>query len=117
MPKLPTIQRHLRGLRDALAESLPVSRPVRLVMRSRIADEFGECALDGRTFTITINLRVRDDWSPRGRFVTANEASDTLVHEWAHALVSDRNPDAIEGHDAAWGRAYARAYRAAKDCA
>lgn len=114
MPKLPTIQRHLRGLRDALAESLPVTRPVRLVMRSRIADEFGECALDGNVFTITVNLRVREAWSPNGRAVTVNEASDTLVHEWAHALVWDRQPEASEGHDGEWGRAYAKAYRVAR---
>lgn len=114
MRKLPTIQRHLRGLRNALSEALPVSRPVRLVMRSRVADEFGQCALNNETFTITINLRVREAWSPNGRAVTVNEASDTLVHEWAHAMVWDKQPCESEGHDGDWGRAYAKAYRVAR---
>lgn len=41
--------------------------------------------------------------------LTRHEAIDTLLHEWAHALSHGAGG---ESHGAAWGRAYARCYRA-----
>jgi hypothetical protein len=37
---------------------------------------------------------------------------DTLIHEWAHAMVWDATEDPVyEGHGPLWGVAFARAYR------
>lgn len=51
-------------------------------------------------------IQIESEQSARGQV-------DALIHEWAHAMVwdaSQRTED--QGHDALWGVAYARAYRA-----
>lgn len=40
---------------------------------------------------------------------------DTLIHEWAHAMVWWASREDPPPHDALWGVAYARAYRAAME--
>lgn len=72
------------------------------VRRVQLQGEWGHCWLRKRkhrkVFLIAIDSRMPDQL-----------ALETLVHEWAHAL-SWYEPGT--DHSVAWGRAYARCYRA-----
>jgi hypothetical protein len=113
--EVPSIPRHLRELQKRLMAKAPPSRPVRVVIRSKESEDFGFCSLGPKGYSIYVHLRVRDAWHPRGRAVTVAEAADTLVHEWAHALAWPSQHDDSNGHDGAWGRAYAKAYRVSRE--
>ena len=85
----------------ALRAECPVDRPVRVRLEHTLAEKFGSCNLtqDEKGFTITVFTRGS----------SASELRDTIVHEWAHAMVWG----AETKHGPEWGVAFARAYRAA----
>jgi len=82
---------------DTLEEAIPLGAPVRLVLDPTLEDWGGA------------------DWDEAaGEFIlTLHPDADpeTIVHEWGHMMVWDACGES--DHDALWGVAYARAYRAA----
>ncbi len=87
---------------NALAEQCPLNAPVRLTVR-KIPSYWGYTA-----------------WNEAGYYeihIAGGQPMyallDTLVHEWAHAMVYDaaQHPD-MDLHGPLWGVAWARAYRA-----
>jgi len=61
----------------------------------------GETYQDGRKIIIRIAVR---------RGIPRMSTVDTLLHEWAHALLADQEQEAIGGHDVAWGKAFGKIY-------
>lgn len=110
MARVPTAREQLHAIEARLRRELPLNRRAKVVHSKRITYEYGYCQLDRRGYRIVINLRIADAWSPRGRACTVGELTDTLCHEWAHALAW-QSGSTREDHDAAWGRAYAKVYR------
>ncbi len=70
--------------------------------RQKQTGDDGICTVKGRKAVIRIAIR---------RGIPRSSAIGALLHEWAHALLADRDSDYEGGHDAAWGRTYARVYR------
>jgi hypothetical protein len=104
------IRAHVLAVAARLAEAMPTSRPVRVVMRRNGRGNFGTCSITPGRITVTIHLRVVDPSTGKARAVTRPEAHDALLHEWAHAVVFDKGGEADE-HGKRWGAADARAYR------
>lgn len=94
----------LRALRAECPTELPVR--VRLVHEPR--DCYGWTARTAHGITIYLCTRYTT-----GRRLNGGELRDTIIHEWAHALVSRPCLDGAGFHDALWGVAYAQAYQAA----
>jgi hypothetical protein len=91
----------------ALRLECPVDLPVRVRLNHRTTDCYGWTTRTKGGLSITVCTQYN-----RRLKCNANELRDTLVHEWAHAMVS-APCEASEGHhDALWGVAYAKAYRA-----
>jgi hypothetical protein len=96
-----------RFLRDAVPPAWPVRTRQIAVKDPR---EFGSCSFvdDGAESHFLIHLRkgMDDDLI---LFI--------LVHEWAHAVAwTGVRQDYIEDHDAEWGVAYARCWKAVSGC-
>lgn len=105
-PELSGVVGHLRA-------TLPPAKPV-VVRAARLAPELlGTCARRPERFVIRLN-----------RALTDAEATETLLHEWAHALAWSftldrlaREPETTReafeaaAHDEAWGCAYSRVWR------
>lgn len=89
-------------------------RPVRVRVCRQPRTFFGITHLsqNGKHFTITVCARIREVTGAVRR-VSRQEFLDTLIHEWAHTLSWDTAP--TSHHGPAWGRAYARCYRAILD--
>lgn len=102
---------------EALREECPAGmRVVVRTTRSLPRNILGECERFCRCFVIRLNWRLGE-----------NEAVETLVHEWAHALAWNYSHDNLSRqgtatrdeweratHDEAWGLAYSKAYRASR---
>ena len=110
MARPPTTREQVLGVAGILRRKLPLGKPVKVLVSKRLTYEYGYCQLDRRGYRVVVNLRIADPWSPRGRAVTVGEATETLCHEWAHALAWTSSVSSKD-HDAAWGKAYARVYR------
>lgn len=108
---------YLTEISNKLRARVPASKPVKVRIQARRASRsFGTCALRKTGCSINIYLRVLDGLDPTGRGVTPAEARDTLLHEWAHAIVMCRTATSdAAGHSDRWGKAYARCYRALED--
>jgi hypothetical protein len=80
-----------------LKQKLPARYPVSVRRVSVPKDEFGDCVLYNRKFTIRID-RCLPEWL----------ALEVLIHEFAHSLSnwSDKEP-----HTDEWGVAYSKIYR------
>ncbi len=105
--------RILSGLRVLCPPAQPV-----IVRASRLPDDtLGQCLRRRHKFVIQLSHRLRE-----------HDAIEVLVHEWAHALAwnylldelgkrSNMTDDEFErhSHDAAWGCAYSRTYRAYRE--
>jgi hypothetical protein len=103
-----------RALLGHLRESCPAGKPV--VVRTAWLDQdtAGECSRRAERFVIRLN-----------RDLDEQMATDTLLHEWAHALAWNFRLDKLAragktsseefqsaAHDEAWGCAYSRVWRA-----
>lgn len=100
----------LRCLRSKCTPAQPV-----IVRTSWLPmDVLGECVRRKSRFVVRLN-----------RTMNESQATETLLHEWAHALAWNysldrmaRDPDVdrelfeAASHDAAWGCAYSRVWRA-----
>ena len=103
MPRLPRrdqFRRHVAKLRAAVPACAPVSVRRESPSHGRLA----ECALDGSGRNRRFVIRIR----PEARF---NEALDSLIHEWAHALSWTDGHPSLTDHDEMWGVAFSRCYR------
>ena len=103
-----TFKRFVRTLRDEcpVADAKVIVKRVDSV-RLNHHDAFGtteDKIIEGRrVYVISILRRA-----------TRAEVVDTLIHEWAHALVHASTGSFK--HDDAWGVAFAKVYRAFNDC-
>lgn len=87
-------------LRDLLKRSYPASLRVSVLRCKVPKDRCGDCIRKTGYFRIRVSSEC-----------TSQEALDTLIHEWAHAIAWD---EWIETgtHGKQWAEAYARAYQA-----
>ena len=92
----------------ALRAECPTDIPIRVRLNHTSTASFGWTSKTKRGLTITVCTRYST-----GRRCTDAELRDTIVHEWAHAMVSAPCTPGEGFHDALWGVAYAQAYRAA----
>ncbi len=95
----------VRALLWHLRRSSPTDKPVVIqrVSLPRIdGDSFrGKLRTEKRRYVIVLNSRID--------CVGCEE--DTIVHEYAHAVVASRKGRAESHHGPRWGRAYARGFR------
>lgn len=97
-----------------LREHCPAAKPVVVRTSWLPPDILGECIRRPRRFVIRLNNSLR-----------ADQAVETLLHEWAHALAWNFSLDRLSrlpgldpaefdraSHDEAWGCAYSRVWRA-----
>ena len=107
--KWPVFQSTLVGLRELLPAAFPV-----VVRSAELGREtLGACHRTDTRFMIRLAANLKE-----------SEATDVLLHEWAHALAWTHSLDKLvaaaeidqerfeaESHDAAWGCAFARVWR------
>jgi hypothetical protein len=87
-----------------LVEDCPLNAPVAVAVKVIDAPVWGQTWWDGAAGVYRIEIEARQSMSG---------ILDTLVHEWAHAMVWDAPMAHEEGaHGPLWGVAYAAAYRA-----
>ena len=97
-----------------LREKCVTAQPVIVRTSWLPPDTLGECVRRKRRFVVRLN-----------RAMNESQATETLLHEWAHALAwnysldrmardPDVDPELFEAasHDEAWGCAYSRVWRA-----
>ena len=90
--------KHLNHTARKLLAYCPLAAPVRIVAALPVP-HYGDTEYDGRRFLIRIDSSL-----------DAQSATETLAHEWAHAMTwTTTRTD----HGPAWGKAYSRAYRVA----
>ncbi len=82
----------------ALAEQAPLQAPGSVVIRAIEEDYMGLTTWEGDHFQVLIEAR-----QCMGGII------DTLLHEWAHAMVWNASQESQ--HDALWGVSYAHCYR------
>jgi hypothetical protein len=101
----PSSEPYLGFLEDleALATQCPLGAPAEI----RLVD-LGTLGAWGRTEW----LQDRGCWSLLLAESDEPVLRDTLIHEWAHALVSKAGGPLEDSHGPFWGVAYARCYRA-----
>jgi hypothetical protein len=88
-----------------LRGEVPPAFPVRVHQVKMQAHEFGDCALITNR-TPHFLIRLRNDLSN-------DMLLFVLTHEWAHTLAwTMEHQDFIKDHDAEWGVAYARCWKA-----
>lgn len=85
----------------ALMARAPLDAPVDVVFGPIDAEVYGRSSWS--FMEQSYRIEIQGD-------LTHEVAMDTLVHEWAHCLVHGACHESP--HDALWGVAYARAYRA-----
>lgn len=103
-----------RSVLRLLRWDCPPAKPVVVRTSWLPADTLGECVRRQHRFVIRLN-----------RAMNENQAVETLLHEWAHALAWNysldrmaRDPDVdrelfeAASHDEAWGCAFSRVWRA-----
>jgi hypothetical protein len=103
-----------RSVLVGLRAKCPAAMPVVVRTAWLPPDTLGECIRRPARFVIRLSSRMNQQ-----------EAIDTLIHEWAHALAWNysldrmaRDPDVnrelfeAASHDEAWGCAYSRVWRA-----
>lgn len=96
----------LRSMVDFLREHFPqhaTNDDIRVRLTTRLGFANGRYTYDSDGgHTILVGTRPPSDRALYGML------TDTLVHEWAHAIVPDSGPE----HSDDWGIAYATIYRA-----
>jgi len=98
---------------QALRELCPAAKPVVVRTAWLAPNILGECIRRRHRFVIRLNNQMRQD-----------QAVETLLHEWAHALAWNYSLDRLAStpdvspkdfdrasHDEAWGCAYSRVWR------
>jgi len=98
-----TVDSKWRMLVNWLRKSFPLqhSVSVRRYPTRKLGGDNGDCAFAGSTFRIRVN-----------RNKSFNMMVDTLLHEYAHAMVWYEWDEEDDPHIAEWGVAYAKLYRA-----
>lgn len=102
-----------RKILVGLREFCPPAKPVIVRTSWLPPDILGECRRGPSRFVIRLNNQLRQD-----------QAIETLLHEWAHALAWNYSLDRLArtpgvspevfdraSHDEAWGCAYSRVWR------
>ena len=84
-----------------LQERVPLAFDVRVAVMAIDGPYYGHTNWNELEGHMDIQIEVRQQWE---------SIVDTLIHEWAHAMVWDLNSK--DRHDDFWGVAYSRAYRA-----
>ena len=105
--------REFRRVLVALREFCPPAKPVIIRTSWLPRNVLGECHRAPSKFVIRLNNLLRQD-----------QAVETLLHEWAHALAWNFSLDKLarmpgidpaefdrSSHDEAWGCAYSRVWR------
>lgn len=104
---MPRISRRdqFQRLARKLRKAAPTQHPVRIRRESAGKGRLADCALEvsGRSRRFVIRIR------PEARF---QEALDSLIHEWAHALAWSVGHPTLTDHDEVWGVCLSKAYRA-----
>ncbi len=90
-------QAQFHKLFDALGKQYPLTRDLRVEIKTLPGNYLGLTSRSGERLLIEIE-------GSQGQ----QGIIDTLVHEWAHAMVWDTHGD---DHGALWGVAWAKAYR------
>jgi len=94
---------HFEAVVRHLTEHAPLNAPA--LIRVRLIPVWGLCSWRADLGAYLIEIEAAQPY---------HAILDTLVHEWAHAMVWDASPIACEAGDAAhgplWGVAQARAY-------
>lgn len=106
--------RSFRAALDCLRAECAAAKPVIVRTSWLPPSTLGECFRRSNRFVIRLNWRMDE-----------NQAVETLLHEWAHALAWSLSLDSLAGsphvdqelfeyasHDESWGCAYSRVYRA-----
>lgn len=108
MPLTPHYRRKFRGWVDFLQEHFPPpdsNQDASVCLSPDLAMGRADCLqMENGVYHIRIGNRP-----PTSRTIYSVAVYD-LLHEWAHALAYDCEPD----HSDAWGLAYAAIYRAAE---
>lgn len=89
---------HFEFALNLLTEKCPLTQTVTIERRPLLWYGHIHCAIEGATIAIR---DIADEW----------EAIETLMHEWAHAMNRNDDPDATLTHGPAWGVAFARCYQ------
>lgn len=89
------------GIVKVLQERVPLAYDVRVAVMAIDGPYFGRTNWNELEGHMDIQIEVRQQWE---------SMVDTLIHEWAHAMVWDLH--LADSHDEFWGLAYSRAYRA-----
>ncbi len=96
------VRRYARALR----ESCPLGRSVKIRLWHTEDSAWG-----GRASRITEGGRLHSYQIDISRELCLQAVLDVLIHEWAHLLTWHMTKDCRNEHPAAWGVAYAKAYR------
>lgn len=108
MSRRARFAKYRRALRSLRAEC-PTHYRVRVRLNHTNRKLFGWTSVDHDAGTVSITVCT----GGRRRGNTPEELRETIVHEWAHAMVMRPHVPGDAAHDAEWGVAYARAYQAA----
>lgn len=93
----------VQAVRHHLEREIPAPRPTTFVLGPLRGPLLGETYQNGTRQDLVV--AVDSEQGIQG-------VIDTLIHEWAHAVVWDVTLD--NAHDELWGVAYSRCYRAAR---
>ena len=88
-----------RTLRRKLAKDFPIRRRVVVISEATDDGSMGECWMEGDSILINLAPAVQD------------EQAHTLAHEWAHAIIFDRNGKLSTRHTVEWAREFAKIYQ------
>jgi hypothetical protein len=92
-----------------LRKEAPLSVPVNIRTTKTIESDCGKVLADCTDFfvgTKLVGFRIR---ILRGQ--SLGSAIDCLIHEYAHALDREQNPNSRIDHRESWGRFYAKCYQ------
>jgi len=105
----------------ALRAECPLVLPIRVVLDRRAPPRFGDggeligwsyVGPEEDGFRIVVRERYYERGARRPRRISALDARETLIHEWAHCMAWHSDHSQLQDHGPAWGVAYASAYRA-----
>jgi hypothetical protein len=95
-----------------LRKFVPLGVPVRIQTSNSIRDDDGPNLADCTPYYAgdkLVGFRIR---ILRGQ--SLDEAVDSLIHEYAHALDHKQHPSARLDHRESWGKCYAKCYQVVK---
>ncbi len=106
-PVVDLRETYLGPLLDALTEHCPLNAPAHVQVHFIDGNFWGTARWQAKEGRYLIEVDSRQ---------AQHSVADTLIHEWAHAMVWDATQrDGDDGHGPLWGVAYARCYRVMLD--